>query len=380
MNSHSPRATLPIALVSLDFRDAPSRVRHAYLAADAEDGPGAELLSSKAAQGLVRLQTCSRVGWLVSSNQARWAASLLVSGLAVRTRLGPQPTVHTGAAALEMLLRTAAGLESVVEGEAAVHRQLLQSFSRAHQAGQSDRVITTVWRHLEHLLHARRTGGLLRDGAGVQALVADTLTAQLPPGATVHVLGLGDIGRAVVRVVQARGFVVVTHPRKQLEPFLQAARRGEAVVVCTGAPNAWLALPPAPEKGPRIAIDLGSPTQISQHAGWSLHTIDDLLLQQRHALPQAEQQALGSLVRDELSRLERALTAPPAARALEALDTARHRFQQETLPALLEGLQGDKARAIKAAFSSFAHEVMETARRDLPATPLHQEIPESVLE
>lgn len=377
MNSHSPRATLPIALVSLDFRDAPSRVRHAYLAADGDDGPGAELLSSKTAQGLVRLQTCSRVGWLVSSNQARWAASLLVSGLAVRTRLGPQPTVHTGAAALEMLLRTAAGLESVVEGEAAVHRQLLQSFSRAHQATQTDRVLTTVWRHLEHLLHARRIGGLLRDGAGVQALVADTLTAQLPPGSTVHVLGLGDIGRAVVRVVQARGFLVVTHPRKQLEPFLQAARRGEAVVVCTGAPNAWLSLPAA-EQGPRLAIDLGSPTQIAQHPGWQLHTIDDLLLQQRHALPEAEQQALGGLVRDELSRLERALTAPPAARALEALDTARHRFQQETLPALLLGVQGDKARALKAAFSSFAHEVMETARRDLPAPALHEELTESV--
>src|SRR6185503_10147083 len=123
------------------------------------DSPSFELLATGAARGIARLETCSRTEWVVSSSQPQWAAELLRSALMSRLEGGaPGRTLHlkVGPAAAHYLMRVAAGLESLAEGEPAVGRQVLRGFERAHAAKRTDKPLNACWRAVGSLIHRRR--------------------------------------------------------------------------------------------------------------------------------------------------------------------------------------------------------------------------------
>ena len=73
------------------------------------------------------------------------------------------------------LLRVAAGLDSVAQGEHAIGNQVLRAFERAHEAGTVCRSLHVAWRGVGELLNrARRILPQGRTG-GVQALVLQRL-------------------------------------------------------------------------------------------------------------------------------------------------------------------------------------------------------------
>src|SRR5262249_21688460 len=116
---------IPLAVLGMDFRDGPTAVRSALGGLDSgSSSPTAELLASGAAKGVALLETCSRCEWVISSAQPAWAAELLKSALLSRAG-GAERRMHVrvGSAAIHYLMRVAAGLESVAEGEPAVGRQ-----------------------------------------------------------------------------------------------------------------------------------------------------------------------------------------------------------------------------------------------------------------
>ena len=105
-----------------------------------------------------------------------------------------RPRVRHGAAAVGGLLRVAAGLDSVAQGEHAIGNQVLRSFERAHEAGTVCRNLHVAWRGVGELLNrARRILPQGRTG-GVQALVVQRLV-DVPRDAPIAVFGLGEIGR-----------------------------------------------------------------------------------------------------------------------------------------------------------------------------------------
>jgi glutamyl-tRNA reductase len=355
---------IPLALVGMSYREAPSAVRAALAAIDAEaNGPSQLLLASGEVSGVVRIESCARVEWLFAAEHPAWAAELFSATLigAAENPDHLRPRVRHGAAAAGGLLRVAAGLDSVAQGEHAIGNQVLRSFERAHEAGTVCRSLHVVWRGVGEMLgKARRILPQGRTG-GVQQLVIDRIEP-VSRDAPIAVFGLGEIGRAMLRALADQGFTAVeSFNRASMRAFEAAVARAEVVVVASGAPHAWLTLPPG---GGRRVFDLGSPLQIVAAPDWQLTELDELLDGHGAVLPDAEYSALEAECSATAERICQTLLAPPPSDTLAAMTAIRTEFMQNKLPSLLEGLPPQRARKLTSEVNAMLHEFISAARRE----------------
>lgn len=356
---------IPLALVGMSYREAPSAVRAALAAIDSEaGGPSRQLLEAGEISGCVRIESCARVEWLFASPRPSWAAELFSAALigAAENPDHLRPRVRHGAAAVGGLLRVAAGLDSVAQGEHAIGRQVLRAFERAHEAGTVCRSLHVAWRGVGDLLgRARRILPQGRTG-GVQQLVVQRLT-ELPRDAPIAVFGLGEIGRAMLRALADAGFTAVeSFNRASMRAFEGAVLRAQTVVVCSGAPHAWLSLPGA--AGDKRVFDLGSPLQVVHAPGWRLTALDELLDGNGAVLPESEYAALEGECASGTEKICQALLQPPPGDTLAAMTAMRSEFMQNKLPGLLEGMPPQRVRKVTAEVNAVLHEFICAARRE----------------
>jgi hypothetical protein len=355
---------IPLALVGMSYREAPSAVRAGLAAFDtATSGPSKQLLESGEITGIVRIESCARVEWLMASARPAWAAELF-SAILVGASDNPdqlRPRVRHGAAAIGGLLRVAAGLDSVAQGEHAIGNQVLRSFERAHEAGTMCRNLHVAWRGVGEMLNrARRILPQGRTG-GVQALVIQRM-ADVPRDAPIAVFGLGEIGQAMLRALADEGFTAVESlNRATMRAFEVALTRAQVVIVASGAPHAWATLP---EGNGRRAFDLGSPLQLVAAPGWRLTVLDELLDAHGAVLPESEYAALDAECASSTERICQALLAPPPSDTLAAMTAIRTEFMQNKLPGLLEGLPPQRARKLTSEVNAMLHEFISAARRE----------------
>ncbi|HEX6397678.1 MAG TPA: hypothetical protein VFZ95_09655, partial [Steroidobacteraceae bacterium] len=358
-----------LALVGMSYREAPSAVRAALVAFDSQgDGPAQQLLDAGEITGVVRIESCARVEWLLASARPAWAAELFGAAL-VGAAENPdrlRPRVRHGAAAIGGLLRVAAGLDSVAQGEHAIGNQVLRSFERAHEAGTMCRNLHVAWRGVGELLgRARRVLPQGRTG-GVQALVVQRMH-DVPRDAPVAVFGLGEIGRAMLRALADAGFTAVeSFNRASMRAFEGAVQRAHTVIVASGAPHAWLSLPAMAGDTRRRVFDLGSPLQIVGAPGWTLTPLDELLDGQGAVLPESEYAALDAECATGAEKICQALLAPPPSDTLAAMTAMRTEFMQNKLPGLLEGLPPQRARKLTSEVNAMLHQFIAAARRETP--------------
>lgn len=355
---------VPVAMVGVTYREGPTSLRARLVAVDeGPESPVKALIAAGHIDGAVRIETCSRTEWLISSKTPDWAARLLEGALLSRVGAGAPRAlrVRTGAAALHHLFHVAVGLDAVAEGEMAVGKQMLRSFARSNAEGVTDPIVRQCWKHLDLLLHDRREEVPTGSGLGVQSLVVDQLrTARVGEG-QMSVLGRGEIGQAVHRALLKEGFAKVQwHSRATLPAFLEEAKSAAAVVICTGGPEAWLELPT--RSNAALCVDIGSPAQIKSAEGWRKVGLDELLTASKHSLSEEERNALDELVATSASRLQAALTRPAPAKVLAAIDSERHEFLYKTLPPLLAGLPPAQAKSVERAVAAFTHSVIRHAR------------------
>lgn len=355
---------IPLALVGMSYREAPAAVRAALAAIDATaGGPSQQLLEAGQVSGVVRIESCARVEWLFAAEHPSWAAELFSATLtgAPENPDHLRPRVRHGAAAAGGLLRVAAGLDSVAQGEHAIGNQVLRSFERAHEAGTVCRSLHVVWRGVGEMLgRARRILPQGRTG-GVQQLVIDRLI-DLPRDASIAVFGLGEIGRAMLRALADSGYTEVeSFNRASMRAFEGAVARAAVVIVASGAPHAWLTLPAG--EGRRV-FDLGSPQQIAGAPGWRLTALDELLDGHGAVLPDAEYAALEAECAATAEKICQTLLAPPPSDTLAAMTAIRTEFMQNKLPRLLEGLPPQRARKLTSEVNAMLHEFISAARRE----------------
>jgi glutamyl-tRNA reductase len=355
---------VPLALVGMSYREAPSVVRAALAAIDAEvGGPSQQLLDAGQVTGVVRIESCARVEWLFAAEHPAWAAELFSATLigAAENPDRLRPRVRHGAAAAGALLRVAAGLDSVAQGEHAIGNQVLRSFERAHEAGTVCRNLHVAWRGVGEMLgKARRILPQGRTG-GVQQLVIDRIT-DVPRDASIAVFGLGEIGRAMLRALNDAGFLAAeSFNRASMRAFDGAVARAEVVIIASGAPHAWLTLPPG--EG-RQVFDLGSPLQIVAAPGWRMTGLDELLDGHGAVLPDAEYAALEAECATSAEKICQTLLAPPPSDTLAAMTAIRTEFMQNKLPGLLEGLPPQRARKLTSEVNAMLHEFISAARRE----------------
>jgi glutamyl-tRNA reductase len=355
---------VPLALVGMSYREAPSAVRAALAALDSgAGGPSQQLLDAGQISGVVRIESCARVEWLFAAEHPAWAAELFSATL-TGSAGNPdhlRPRVRHGAAAAGGLLRVASGLDSVAQGEHAIGNQVLRSFERAHEAGTVCRSLHVAWRGVGEMLgKARRILPQGRTG-GVQQLVIDRI-ADLPRETPIAVFGLGEIGRAMLRALNDSGFLAVeSFNRASMRAFDGAVTRAQVVVVASGAPHAWLTLPAG--QGRRV-FDLGSPLQIVEAPGWQLTALDELLDGHGAVLPDAEFAALEAECAASAEKICQTLLAPPPSDILAAMTAIRTEFMQNKLPGLLEGLPAQRARKLTSEVNAMLHEFISVARRE----------------
>jgi glutamyl-tRNA reductase len=355
---------IPLALVGMSYREAPAAVRAGLAAFDTgTSGPSRQLLEAGEITGIVRIESCARVEWLMASPRPAWAAELFGATLigAVENPDHLRPRVRHGAAAVGGLLRVAAGLDSVAQGEHAIGNQVLRSFERAHEAGTMCRNLHVAWRGVGDLLNrARRILPQGRTG-GVQALVLQRM-GDVPRDAPIAVFGLGEIGQAMLRALADAGFTAVeSFNRASMRAFDAALGRAQVVIVASGAPHAWATLP---EGNGRRAFDLGSPLQLVVAPGWRLTELDELLDGHGAVLPEQEYAALDAECIAGAERISQTLLAPPPSDRLAAMTAIRTEFMQNKLPGLLEGLPPQRARKLTSEVNAMLHEFISAARRE----------------
>ena len=353
-----------LGALGMTFREAPAQARAALLAVDLrDDAPTLELLAKGYVDGVMRIETCSRVEWVVSSPRAHWAVELLESSLLRRAGFhGVRLKRRFGAGAALHVLRVSLGLDSLVEGEAAVGRQMGRAFRKGRDLGQTDRVLHLVWKRMERVRHDARDRGFLRDGFGVQTLVRDAVSEARVQG-RVPLFGKGDIGKSVQRALVAGSWPdAPTYGRAELNTFMEQAQTAGAVVACSGAPEAWLDLPARTDSP--LAIDVGFPAQVRSAPGWKLIPLDDLLGRPECMLDEATSVEAEKLANDSVEVLRDELERSASHDSLAALDTERRTFLQDELPRLLEGLSPAQATKIRAGVGAFTHRLIRRAGRN----------------
>lgn len=300
---------VPLAVVGAGFRRAPTALRAALAALERAPDPPSALLRARG-DGVVFVETCSRVDWIISTPDPVGATTTLSDTIAAAlpAAAADTRTLHrrAGAAAVQYLLRVAVGLDSVVEGEAAVGRQLLRAFEGAAADGRLDRGLTRAWAAVQRVVALRRASIPARDGAGVERLVVATLKRLDAP---IPVLGTGAVAQAVVRAVTAAGGRAEATARADVLAFARAAAAAPAVVVCTGGPAPWVVLPEGPPGA--LVIDVGVPRQTLDAGGRRIIDLDTLLAGRDAALPDAERAVLGDGAFAEAARLVSELLEPP---------------------------------------------------------------------
>ena len=356
---------IPLALVGMSYREAPSAVRAALAAFDSDaSGPSQQLLQAEEISGVVRIESCARVEWLLASARPSWAAELFSAAL-IGASDNPghvRPRVRHGAAAAGGLLRVAAGLDSVAQGEHAIGNQVLRSFERAHEAGSVCRSLHVAWRGVGELLgRARRILPQGRTG-GVQALVVQRLVS-VPRAAPIAVFGLGEIGQAMLRALADAGFTAVeSFNRASMRAFEGAVQRADTLIIASGASQAWLTLPAA-ALGKQV-FDLGSPLQLVAAPGWAVTVLDELLEGNGAVLPEVEYAALEAECVAGAEKICQTLLQPPPSDTLAAMTAMRTEFMQNKLPGLLEGMPPQRARKLTSEVNAMLHQFISAARRE----------------
>jgi glutamyl-tRNA reductase len=349
----------------MSYREAPSAVRAALATFDSDaSGPSQQLLDAEEISGVVRIESCARVEWLLASARPSWAAELFSAALigAADNPDHVRPRVRHGAAAAGGLLRVAAGLDSVAQGEHAIGNQVLRSFERAHEAGTVCRSLHVAWRGVGELLgRARRILPQGRTG-GVQALVVQRLVT-VPRDAPIAVFGFGEIGQAMLRALADAGFTAVeSFNRASMRAFEGAVQRANTLIIASGASHAWLTLPAA-APGKQV-FDLGSPLQLLAAPGWKVTALDELLDGNGAVLPEAEFAALEAECVAGAEKICQTLLQPPPSDTLAAMTAMRTEFMQNKLPGLLEGMPPQRARKLTSEVNAMLHQFISAARRE----------------
>jgi glutamyl-tRNA reductase len=354
--------TPQLCVVGASYRECSTDVRARLAALEkTDDAPSKAIVNGNYADGVVLLETCSRVEWIVSSTKPRWTEEILRSTLMTRV---PEARLHgkAGHAGAHYLLRLAMGLDSVAEGEPAVGRQLVLAFERAHKDGSADRALRLGWRSVQQLMGERRKRGIVQHGLGVQTLVLEELRAKkIANDAVIGVLGLGEIGKAVTAALREQGFSNVhAHRRATMDTFLDVATKAAAVITCTGGPAPFVALPARTTSA--LAIDVGVPEQIASAPGWTKVPLEQLLEQPRRLLDDDTRTWLVDQVATFADKLTKELADPPPATALSVIDEERRIFLREILPPILEKMPQEHAEEVRRACAAFAHSLMEKVR------------------
>lgn len=419
-----------LSVIGLSYKTTPVEVRERLVFAEPELWPAlAALRSLPGVEECLLLSTCNRTEvYLVTAGDPPVSAvlSLLGShrGVPLAT-LEPAAYVHRDQAARH-LLRVAAGLDSMVLGEAQILGQVRRAFEIAREARATGPSLNhTVQAALASGRRVRREAGLARAAASVPRAALSLCQQVL---GSVHsrrvvLVGAGKIATCAVAVFADAGATIAAVANRTpesaralaaragaeglpLDRVAAAAADADIMLVCAGASTPMVTremlAPTGVRVPPLLVIDLAIPRgvapAVSSLPGVTLCTLDDLPSGGADAGVTAEDLTRADgLINQAVERLEQWLAARDAAPLIQALRGRADTIMEQELSRArgrLRGLDEGQREAVRLVISSAVHKVLhnptvrlrelaarkdarvlEVARElfDLPAAPSHGE-------
>ncbi|GGS22168.1 glutamyl-tRNA reductase [Actinokineospora fastidiosa] len=389
---------MSILAIGMSHRTADLRVLE-QVAVSAPDVPKllGELIECPAVTEAMLVSTCNRVEVyaVVEAFHAGLADVVGVlsrhSGLAA-TDLHDHLYVHYAAAAAQHLFTVAAGLDSMVVGEAQILGQVRQAYQAAGEAG-------TVGRALHELTQqALRIGKRVHSDTGLDAAGASVVSEALADadrvldglaGRHALIVGAGSMGGlaaaalrraaigsiAVANRTRANGMRLAAALSEQgapasavgMDDLAAQIARADLVVACTGAMGAVvLASHVAPRTRPLVVCDLGLPRDVEDGVGDvpGVRLVDLESLQRRLAEAPSgldtrrAHEMVAEEVRAYLAAQRSAAVTPTVTalrrRAAEVVDAELLRLDTR-LPELDDTVRGELARTVRRVVDKLLH-------------------------
>jgi glutamyl-tRNA reductase len=210
---------MTLLVVGVNHRSAPSRVLDQVgLTLDETEGLSADLAAHEAVAEAMVLATCNRVEVYADVTRFHPAVTAVADLLAKwtgadRATLIEHSYVHFDAAAVAHLFSVAAGLDSMVVGEAQILGQVRAALVRGQDSGTAGRVLNGVGQRALRVgkrVHAET--GIDRSGVSVVSVALDAAAEVLGDlvGSRVLVVGAGSMGALAAATLVARGARDVT--------------------------------------------------------------------------------------------------------------------------------------------------------------------------
>ena len=297
-------SSVELVLVGTNHTRAPVAVRERLAAHE----HGRELLEHLTAAApvaeAVGVSTCNRCELYMVGADAEAMRRAAVDRLGELSgheaeRIAPMLYVHAGAGAAEHLFAVAAGLDSMVPGEAQILAQIRDAHELALAAGATGPVTNRLFHQaLEAGKQVRHETAIGEGGASVPSVAAELAAATLGglDGARILVVGAGRAAELVVANLASRGAgAIAVANRDEGRAAALAARVGgrpvaladvaaavaeaDVVISSTSSADPIIRAADVPP-GRRVLIDLAVPRDIdpavAEVEGAELHDLDDL--------------------------------------------------------------------------------------------------------
>jgi glutamyl-tRNA reductase len=236
--------------------------------------------------------------------------------------------------AVDHLLRVAAGLDSLVLGEAQILGQVAQALEQAQEARSTGHVLSQLFQAAVHAgKRARTETEISRHSASVPSQAVSLAARHIPnlAGAQVVIVGAGEMAKLTIEALRKRGVVqvgIVNRSPSRLSEFSErwgaeattfehleeALDRADILIASTGAketilPGALLArvIHSRPHR-PLVVIDIGMPRNVDLQAGQipgiHLYDLDSLSQQVESSLAARSQEVpkVEAILKEEESR------------------------------------------------------------------------------
>jgi glutamyl-tRNA reductase len=298
-------APLQLILVGTSHKSAPLPVRERLAAHEHGHDLVDHVLATEPVAEAVGLATCNRCELYLVGADAEAMREAAVQRLVElsghdRERLEPMLYVRDGTDAAEHLFAVAAGLDSLVPGEAQILAQIRDAYTSAFEWGATGPVTNRLFHEaIEAGKRVRHQTAIGAGGASVASVAAEVAVERLGSleGASVLVVGAGRVAELVAANLSARGAGALTvanrHPDRAAalaarfggraiawDEVGAAADAADVVVSSTAAPDFVVRAADLRPGKPRLLIDLAVPRDVDPAAagveGTSIVDLDGL--------------------------------------------------------------------------------------------------------
>jgi glutamyl-tRNA reductase len=283
---------IPLLVVGYDFKTSSSALRDKLITSQEDRHYLLDAIRKMdPSAGLLVLETCNRVEWIVSTQMPKWVAEILKTQmLRFLQKSGvngsdpvPHPKLYRRGEALIHVIRVVSGLESLAVGEA----QIAGQFQEAVQRSQREKTSNIIINRLAHIAGRMAKYGYeigIRSNCktGIHGLVAHYIDSYFGPetkNRSVLVVGMGEIGRKTASLIEENlkcrvmRFNRTVKPRHQRE-WISLDKLGEfipsadVVVAATGASSPVITENELSQErqDTLLIMDIGIPRQVSESA------------------------------------------------------------------------------------------------------------------